>query len=232
MSKHQEWKMIHLLYRYGRRTAEGDRRVLTEDELTNAGVHCDPDSRQLLEDAGVVTRIGNEFELSKPARKIIGTFTVAKGPNDDVDIRVDYPEVFVIMPFSEQWSNNVFTKMFKRGIEDAKFTVSRGDLTVRVGDLSTNVWKSITQAGVIIAEVSVQNPNVYYEIGLADALGKPIFLFKQENVKLPADFSGVHYYPYDLNDLEAGRQMVTDQLKKWADDEDHKPFGVKTLVDN
>ena len=35
MSKHQEWKMIHLLYRYGRRSNAGDRRVLTETQLTD-----------------------------------------------------------------------------------------------------------------------------------------------------------------------------------------------------
>jgi hypothetical protein len=36
MSKHQEWKMIHLLYRYGRRSSAGDRRVLPETQLTGA----------------------------------------------------------------------------------------------------------------------------------------------------------------------------------------------------
>ena len=30
MSKHQEWKMVHLLYTYARRTGTGDRRILTE----------------------------------------------------------------------------------------------------------------------------------------------------------------------------------------------------------
>jgi len=230
MSQHQEWKMIHLLYRYARRIA-GDRRVLTEQELTRAGVHCDADSRQVLEDAGVVTRIGNEYELSKPARAIVNRFTVAKAPQDGIDIRVDYPEVFVIMPFSEPWSDDVFTKVFKPGVEDAGFTVSRGDSIVRVGDLSTNVWQSITQAGLIVAEVSVPNPNVYYEIGLADALGKPVFLFKQDSVTLPADFGGVHYYSYNRNDLAAARQQLSGELEKWAGHEDHQPFGVKALVD-
>jgi hypothetical protein len=229
MSKHQEWKMVHLLYTYARRT--GDRRVLTEQELTSAGVHCDPDSRQVLEDAGVVTRIGNEYELSKPARKILSTFTVAQGPKDSIDIRVDYPEVFVVMPFSQPWSDDVFSRMFKPGIEDAGFSASRGDAIVRVGDLSTNVWKSITQAGLIVAEVSVPNPNVYYEIGLADALGKPVFLFKQESATLPADFGGIHYYDYDPGDLMAGRKKLAGELKKWAEEKDHRPFGVKALVD-
>ena len=231
MSKHQEWKMLHLLYTYARRTGSGDRRVLTEQELTSAGVHCDPDSRQVLEDTGVVTRVGNEYELSKPARKILSTFTVAQGPKDSVDIRVDYPEVFVVMPFSQPWSDDVFNEMFKPGIEDAGFLVSRGDSIVRVGDLSTNVWVSITQAGLIVAEVSVPNPNVYYEIGLADALGKPVFLFKQESATLPADFGGVHYYTYDPNDLTAGRRKLAEELKKWAEKKDHRPFGVKALVD-
>jgi hypothetical protein len=231
MSKHQEWKMIHLLYGSARRTAAGNRRVLTEQELTNAGVHCDPDSRQPLEDAGVVTRSGDEYELSEAARKIISTFTVAKGPETGVDIRVDYPEVFVVMPFSQPWSDDVFAKLFKPGIEDAGFVASRGDLIVRVGDLSTNVWRSITQAGLIVAEVSVPNPNVYYELGLADALGKPIFLFKQTSATLPADFGGAHYYNYDLTDLNSGRHTLTAELLKWAGEKEHQPFGVKVLVD-
>ena len=71
MSRHQEWKMIHLLYQYGTRTTDGSSRVLTENELTAAGVHCDPDSRQVLEDADVVRRIGSAYELSKAARKIV-----------------------------------------------------------------------------------------------------------------------------------------------------------------
>jgi hypothetical protein len=121
--------------------------------------------------------------------------------------------------------------MFQPGIVDANFNDSRGDSIVRLGGLSTNVWQSITRAGVIVADVSVPNPNVYYEIGLADALGKPVLLFKQEKTTLPADFSGVHYYDYDLNDLAAGRQKLAAELKKWADHRDNQPFGVKALVD-
>jgi hypothetical protein len=185
----------------------------------------------VLEDAGVVKRIGNAYELSKAARKIVSTFTLAKGPDTNVDIRVDYPEVFVVMPFRQRWSTDVFTNMFTPGIEDAKFIVSRGDDIVRVGDLGTNVWRSITQAGIVVAEVSVPNPNVYYELGLADALGKPIFLFKQVGKPLPADIKGVHFYEYDLADLALGRKTLTTALKKWANGKDNQFFGVKALVD-
>lgn len=231
MSEHQQWKMIHLLYGYARRRGTGDRRVLTEQELARAGVHCDPDSREILETAGVVTRVGDEYSLSAVARTIIDTFTVGKGRGGKVEIRVDYPEVFIVMPFTKRWSRKVYDRVLKAGTEAAGFTAVRGDAIVRVGDLSTNVWRSIARAGVIVAEVSVPNPNVYYEIGLADALGKPVFLFKQAGTQLPADLGGVHYYEYDLGDLERGRQTLADALTQWAGRKEHQSFGVQALVD-
>ena len=94
-----------------------------------------PNSRQILEDADVVIRIGNAYELSKAARKIVSTFTLAKGPAANIDIRVDYPEVFVVMPFSQTWSNDVYANFFEPAIKAASFIVSRGDTIVRVGDL-------------------------------------------------------------------------------------------------
>ena len=231
MSRHQEWKMLHLLYNHARRSATGERRVLSEQELTNAGVHCDPDSRQALEEAGLVTRVGDEYELSMAARYMLKTFTVAEGPTKPLDIRVDYPEAFVVMPLSQKWSKDVYEKMFKPAIEEAGFKASRGDDIVRVGALSENVWRSITQAGLIVADLSFPNPNVYYEIGLTNALGKPVFMFKQRNVVLPADFSGTHFYDYDLDDLATGSDKLLTELKKWADIKEHQPFGVKALVD-
>jgi hypothetical protein len=231
MSKHQEWKMIHLLYRVARRRPGGRGSVLTAQELIEAGVHCEPDTHDVLEDAGIVTRFGDEYELARPVREIVRRFILAKGPDVDMDVRVDYPEVFVIMPFSEVWSTRVYDDMFEPAIRAAGFTASRGDSTIRVGELSTNVWRSITQAGLVVADVSVPNPNVYYEIGLADALGKDVFLFKQHDAQLPADFGGVHYYAYDVEDLPQGQTMLTAELQEWAAQASRQPFGVKRLED-
>lgn len=231
MSRHQEWKMVHLLYQYGRRRGRSPRRVLTGDELRRAGVHCDPDSIQLLEDAGVVKRSGDAFELTKPARKLVGTFTLAQGPERNVDVRIDYPQAFVVMPFSQPWSNDVYANLFRPGIEAAGFECARGDSIVRIGDLGTNVWRSVTLAGVVVADLTAPNPNVYYELGLADALGKPIVAFKQVGAALPADVGGRHFYEYDPADLAPGRSALTRALEDLANEPDHQYFGVKALVD-
>ena len=223
--------MIHLLYGSAHPSQHGKKSVLTYDELYQAGVHCNNDTYWPMMDAGIVEFDKNEYSLSKTAREMIRSFTVAKGPESHLDIRIDYPEVFVVMPFGETWSSNVYNNIFRPAIKDAGFAESRGDAIVRVGDLNTNVWQSITQAGVILAEVSAPNPNVYYEIGLATALGKPVFLFKQKDVKLPADFGGAHYYEYELKDPDATRKKLSEELRNWANHRDHLPFGVKKLVD-
>lgn len=231
MSRHQEWKMVHLLYQYAKRSGHSDRRVLTEDELRAAGVHCDPDTWQILEDAEVVKRVGSAYELSKASRKLVSTFTLAKGPETNVDVRVDYPEAFVVMPFGQPWSDDVYANLFAPGIEAAGFELSRGDSVVRLGDLGTNVWRRITQTGVIVADVTAPNPNVYYELGLADALGKPTFFFKQAGVALPADIGGVHFYEYNLRELGASQKVLTQALRNFANEKDNRFFGVKTLAD-
>ncbi len=231
---HEMWKLIHLLYEAG---------PLTMAQLRSAGVPCYPDSIQFLVDDGVVTQVRDAYELSKPVRGLLRTFTIALGPTKNVKVRVDYPEAFVIMPFSEPWSDKVYTELFKPGIEEAtinekkdRYIAIRGDSIVRVGDLSTNVWQCIAQAGLIVADVSAWNPNVFYEIGLADALGKPKFLFKEENAQLPADFllpadfRGVHYYTYNLNELPSACKKLKDDLSQWAKERDIQASGVKAIL--
>jgi hypothetical protein len=231
MSKHQEWKMMHLLYRCAHDSRDGTRSVLTVDELKSAGVHCQNDTWGVLKDAGLVNWLNDEWELTAPARACLNHFTVGEGPTNRIDIRVDYPEAFIIMPFSEPWSNDVYDKLFVSGIKGANFLEVRGDKIPRVGNLNDNISQSITQAGLVVADVSVPNPNVYYEIGLAVALGKPVFAFKQRGVQLPADFGGVQYYEYELNELAAGASELTTALKDLAQKPDNRFFGVKMLED-
>lgn len=231
MSEHQEYKMMYLLYRCAHSSRDGTKKVLTEAELSRAGVHCEVDTWGTLKDAGLVDWLGDEWWLTETARAWLRRFTIAEVPKPDLDIRIDYPDAFVVMPFGEPWSDDVYRDLFKKGAEAAGFSTIRGDAIPRVGNLDDNVWKSITQAGVIVADVSVPNPNVYYEIGLAFALGKPSFVFKQRDVQLPADFGGAHYYEYDLGDLAAGARDLATGLKTWAEHPDNQPFGVKELED-
>ena len=72
------------------------------------------------------------------------------------------------------------------------------------------------QAGVIVADVSALNANVFYELGLAHALGKEVFILKRKDAKVPADFGGSHYYEYELENLRAAKKLLREELKAIA----------------
>ena len=113
--------MVHLLYGSAHPSQYNAKSVLTYNELFQAGVHCNTDTYWPLIDSGIVEFENNEYSLSKAAREMIRSFTVAKAPEANKDIRVDYPEVFVVMPFKEPYSDNVYNNIFEPAIKDAGF---------------------------------------------------------------------------------------------------------------
>jgi hypothetical protein len=117
--------------------------------------------------------------------------------------------------------------MIKPAAIGAGLKCTRGDGTVRVGDLTTNIWNEILQAGIIIAEISVANVNVFYELGLTHALGKDTMLYKRQGVTLPADFGGAHYYEYNPDRLESEQKLLKRRLSAWA--KGYKAAGVRAL---
>jgi hypothetical protein len=211
------WKLLHLLHIYGP--------SLSRSAIRRAGITCDPDTVGPLVTCGAVDAIPNnvpyekarEYRITLTANGIIQNCLVANRRDIfDVDLRVDEPAVFVIMPFSERWSASVYAKMIKPAATEARLKCVRGDSIVRTGDLTANILRALFVVGVTVVEVSVPNPNVYYELGLCQAIGRESILLKQAGVILPADLSGAHYYDYSMQDLENGRKQLTRALKNWS----------------
>jgi hypothetical protein len=214
MSDRKSWKMLHLLY-----TLRPGVAGLDAQQLATAGVDCGPDTIHPLLDGKAVAVDGSGlYSLTEPARKIMQCCVIANRRWSGTDMRVDYPEVFVVMPFRKKWSTSVYDTMIKPAVEAVGLECTRGDTPPRVGDLSQTIWNALMRAGLVVAEVSVPNANVFYEIGLTHALGKDCFILKQRNAKVPADFGGSHYYEYDLANLGAGKEVLWKEIGKWAKD--------------
>lgn len=213
MQNRDVWKMLHLLYQHGR---DG----LPLRTLEAAGFGCGPDAvRDLADGEAIVVKGRDEASkrlfLSKAANHILSTCIVAhRGPTGSL-VQVDRPTAFVIMPFSETWSTRVFRELIRRTLESQEIRCIRGDMALRVRDLTSNVWDEILRAGFIVADLSARNPNVYYELGLAHALGKDTFVLKRKGTKLPADFGGAHYIQYELKNLADARKELSDQIAAW-----------------
>jgi hypothetical protein len=227
MSARDIWKMLHLLN-------NTSRSELSTQELFDAGVDCYQDTLVTIMDRGGVEkeeRGGSDvWFLSKGARAVLNSCTVARRLGDNAtEVQVDRARVFCMMPFSETWSDLVWRSCVEVAAAGAGLTVYRGDTTLRTGNLIQNVWNQILESGCVVADLSSPNPNVYYELGMAHALGRDTFVIVQKGVDLPADVKGAHYLEYELGDLPRAAKGLKAQLEGWKGDPDIKVAGVEAL---
>ena len=74
-----------------------------------------------------------------------------------------------------------------------------------------DIWKGITGASAIIADLTGVNANVAYEVGLADAIGREVVLICQ-NTEVPFDFLGQRLIVYE--DSVQGALELRKRLQK------------------
>ena len=112
MSQREMWKTLHLLHLYGEVEPDG-RPKLSRKDLRAAGVDCQADTFAPLFNSGAIEGQAGDVYLSKAALKLLEVCVVANRRINAADMRVDYPQAFVIMPFSEVWSDDVYAQMIK-----------------------------------------------------------------------------------------------------------------------
>ena len=105
MSERAVWKLMHLLNLYGKPS-------ISEDKLNKAGAGFDPRTYLRLEHSGIIKKdLQGEIELSSGAQEILMECVVANQSTYGLNLRVDYPQVFVAMTFGENWSDRNGTKI-------------------------------------------------------------------------------------------------------------------------
>ena len=149
-----------------------------------------------------------ESELNLGPQKII---QMGKALTDDAmiirpihkvrEFKVRRNYCFVLMPFSELWSDTIWQSI-KKITGDEGFEVKRAD-DLYGHDVLDDIWVSINEASIIIADVTSRNPNVFYEVGIAHTVGKKVILLTQTEADIPFDFNRYRHLIYgeDMNDL-------------------------------
>ena len=223
MDPRDAWKALHLLYFQGKSG-------IKMSDLAATKLSCTPDAIDALgPELAEYVAVGGEdgYRLTEAGRSMLEKCLVSNHKQGGTLLRVDYPQAFVIMPFNDAFKS-IYEDMIEPAVTGAGLECTRGDSVLRIDDLTANVWSAILQAGLIIAEVSEPNPNVYYELGLAHAVGKDTFVLKQSGTTLPADFGGAHYYEYDSRNLAAEKERLEVTLKDWT--ERRGAFKVRELL--
>jgi nucleoside 2-deoxyribosyltransferase len=81
-----------------------------------------------------------------------------------------------------------------------------------------NLLRSIESASLVIADLSEDSPNVWYELGFAHALRKPTILLvnRDAKFKIPTDLEGQLFLPYRADDALALEEALTGALQRYG----------------
>jgi predicted acetyltransferase len=108
--------------------------------------------------------------------------------------------------------NELFSNVIAPVCQDLGLIAVRADETYGPGLIIADIVRDITEAKVIIAEITPANPNVYYEVGYAHALNKPTILIAEKPTQLPFDVSPFRVLFYE--NTIGGKAKIEAGLRK------------------
>ena len=139
------------------------------------------------------------------------------------------PHAFVAMPFESKPDpegqmidfNAVYSAYIYPALEAAGMEIFRADEEQRAGNIISDMFQELLIADLVIADITIDNPNVWYELGIRHALrARGIVLVCGNRVTTAFDLYTERKLRYslsngkpDLATLESDRQHLTDMVK-------------------
>ncbi len=88
------------------------------------------------------------------------------------------PHAFVAMPFGTKPGpdgqpldfNRVYAELIRPALEAAGLTAFRADEETRPGDIRVDMFQELLIADLVVVDLTIDNPNVWYELGVRHAL--------------------------------------------------------------
>lgn len=124
-------------------------------------------------------------------------------------VKVDATDTcFVMMPFGDPLGK-YYSLVYEHAVRKAGLKPVRADNEIfGTGKIIDQIWKGISESKVLIAELTTRNPNVFYELGLAHALQKPVVLVSSNEEDVPFDLKHIRVIYYDVYDPFWGDKLI------------------------
>lgn len=131
---------------------------------------------------------------------------------------------FVIMEFSERF-NKIYNKVIRPTCENQDILCIRVDEICSPGKITSDILEAIKEVDIIIAEISPNNANVFFELGYAIAFDKPIIplVNGSERNKLPFDIYDIRTIFYENS--EEGINLAITRLSNFLSKTKEKTLG-------
>ena len=145
-----------------------------------------------------------------PLRASLSTNSFLKKMGVPTDVSVQEHFVFVLTPFAKE--ERLVYDAIRNTCSDLGLTVRRGDEKKIAGPILPHILEEMARSWLIVCNLNGRNPNVLYELGVAQALGKPVIMIAKYEDDLVFDLSHQQIVLYaDLQELSAN---LTKQISR------------------
>lgn len=164
------------------------------------------ESQQVKQVADPTQPIAKEAEQTAAQVKTLAIAAEANGSTYSVR-PVIRPHAFVVMPFGKKKGgdgsiydfNAIYTHLIKPMLESAGFEPFRADEETASGDILTDMFQELLLADLVLADMSIDNANVFYELGIRHAFRKRgVVHIQAGRAYMPFDVFNVRTIPYHI----------------------------------
>jgi hypothetical protein len=129
-------------------------------------------------------------------------------------------EAFVLIPFTQKF-NKVYGEVIAPICKGLGYEVNKADSTNTSQNILRDIIEGISNADLLIADLTNSNANVFYEAGVAHGLGIPTVLITQSIDSVPFDLQAYHMIEYstEFHEIEDFESQLSDIAEKHLEDE-------------
>ncbi|MXV20131.1 hypothetical protein [Deinococcus xianganensis] len=126
---------------------------------------------------------------------------------------------FVIMPFGAKF-DTVYQKIISPPLQEAGYQVDRADSLSDRSNIIKKIIKGMNRADIIIADLTDNNPNVFYELGICHAMNKKVIMITQNIDVMPFDLKQyvLESYTKDIDDVDKFHKSLQSLLQSISED--------------
>ena len=127
-------------------------------------------------------------------------------------------QAFIVRPFGIKQDINfdqVEAELIQPALKQVGVTGSTTAAILEQGNIREDMFSALLTADLVIADLSIHNANVFYELGIRHALrDKKTFLIRTSKDEIPFDLRTDRYLSYPGNDPKASLNALVSSLKE------------------
>lgn len=157
--------------------------------------------------------MAEEDQPQLPKLSIMQTCPIDLGEckkQEEIEKEFNPSQVFLDIPYSGY--KKEYEEAIRKAIESFGLIPVLAETTAKAEGLLCNVCQTIQKSGYAVADISEDNKNVPYELGIIHSLGKKCCILCNSDTKIPVDLAGLTLHKYE------NEKKIKKNVSKWISD--------------